>query len=103
MTHGGSQARGQIRAEPLAYATATATLDLSLVFDLHHSSRQLHILNPLSKARDRTCVLVDASQVRQPLSHEGNSKLLILDHYLKQNFFYILAFFRDEIYLGLDQ
>ena len=41
-----------------AYATATATWDLS---NLHHSSRQCRTLNPLSKARDWTCVLMDAS------------------------------------------
>ena len=38
----------------LAYTTATETQDLSLVGDLHHSLRQHQILNPLSKARDRT-------------------------------------------------
>ena len=37
--------------------------DTSLVCDLHHSSWQRHILNPLSKARDRTCVLMDTSQI----------------------------------------
>ena len=36
----------------LAYATATATPDLSRVCNLHHSSRQYRILNPLSEARD---------------------------------------------------
>ena len=38
----------------MAYATVTAiaTQDLSHVFDLHHSSWQCRILNPLSKARD---------------------------------------------------
>ena len=35
-----------------AYTTATATPDLSCVFDLHHSSQQSQILNPLSGARD---------------------------------------------------
>ena len=35
-----------------ATATATATLDLSCICDLHHSSQQRQILNPLSKARD---------------------------------------------------
>ena len=45
----------------LAYARATATLDLSRVCDLHHSSWQHWILNPLSKARDRTHVLMDPS------------------------------------------
>ena len=38
-----------------AYTRATATLDLSHVFDLHHSSWQCWILNQLSKTRDRTC------------------------------------------------
>ena len=44
MAYGGSQARGQIGAVAEAYATATATQDLSHVFDLHHSSRQCQTL-----------------------------------------------------------
>ena len=46
-----------------AYTTVTATLDLNQVCDLHHSSLQHWILNPLSEARDRTCVLIDAGQI----------------------------------------
>ena len=46
----------------LAYTSATATWDLSLVCNLH-SSRQHWILNPLSEARDWTFVLRDASQI----------------------------------------
>ena len=42
-----------------AYTTATATPDPSHIFDLHHSSRQCQILNPLSKARDQTRNLKD--------------------------------------------
>ena len=38
----------------LAWATATAMWDPSCVCDLHHSSQQCQILNPMSKARDRT-------------------------------------------------
>ena len=34
------------------YNTATAILDPSWVFNLHHSSQQRQILNPLSEARD---------------------------------------------------
>ena len=49
---------------PLLPATATATQDLSCICDLHHSSRQHRILNPLSEARDGTCILMDASQIR---------------------------------------
>jgi len=34
----------------LAYTTATAMQDLSHVCDLHHSSEQCRILNPLTRA-----------------------------------------------------
>ena len=47
----------------LAYTTATITQDLSHVCYLHHSSRKRQTLNPLSKARDQTCILMDASQI----------------------------------------
>ena len=46
-----------------AYAKATATQDLSHVYNLHHSSQQCWILNPLGKAREGTCILVDTSWV----------------------------------------
>ena len=44
-------------------ATATAMPDLSWVCNLHHSSWRRWILHPSSKARDRTCVLMDTGQV----------------------------------------
>ena len=47
-----------------AYTTATAIQDLSLVCDLHHSSQQGQILNPLSKARDRTRNLMGPGRIR---------------------------------------
>ena len=50
--------------QPLAYATATATPDLSRICDLHHSSWQCRILNPLSEVRDQTHNLVVPSQIR---------------------------------------
>ena len=56
-----------------AYATATATPNPSQVCDLHHSSWQRQILNPLNKARDWTRILMDASWVCERLTHEGNS------------------------------
>ena len=46
-----------------ATATATATQDPSHVCNLYHSSQQCWILNPLSKARDGTHVLMDTSHV----------------------------------------
>ena len=37
--------------------------DLRRIYNLHHSSRQCRILNPLSKAREQTCILKDTSWV----------------------------------------
>ena len=53
----------QLELEPLAYTTATATRDPSHIFDLHHSSQQHWILNPLSEARDRTGNLIVPSWI----------------------------------------
>ena len=49
VAYGGSQARGGIGA---------------VAAGLHHSSRQCLIPNPKSEARDQTCILMDASQIR---------------------------------------
>ena len=46
-----------------AYTTAIATPDLSHICNLRYSSWQLQILNPLSKARNQTCILMDTSQI----------------------------------------
>ena len=46
-----------------AYTIAMATWDPSCVCDLHHSSQQCQILNPLSEARDGTHVLKDTCWV----------------------------------------
>ena len=53
----------------LAYTTATAMWDPGCLCDLHHSLWQRRILNPLSEARDRTCILMDTSWVLNWLSH----------------------------------
>jgi len=49
-----------------AYPTAIATPDPSCC------SWQHWILNPLIEARDGTHILMDTSQVLNPLSHNGN-------------------------------
>ena len=51
-----------------AYVTDTAMLDVSCIWFLHCSLGQCQIRNPLSEARDRTCIFTDTSQVLNPLS-----------------------------------
>ena len=53
----------QSELQLLAYARATATSDPSCICDLHHSSRQCQILNPLSEARDGTHNLIVPSRI----------------------------------------
>ena len=55
---------GQSELEPPAYTTATAMPDPRRICDLHHSSRQHQILNPLREAKDRTCNLMVPSRIR---------------------------------------
>ena len=54
----------------------------SHICDLHHSSQQHWILNPLNEARDRTHILTDMCWVLNPLSHIGNSKTFTFLHCL---------------------
>ena len=53
-----------IKSELQRPVYATATSDLSRVCDLHHSSWQCWILNPLNKARDQTRSLMVSSRIR---------------------------------------
>ena len=48
----------ELELQLLVYATATAMSDPSCVYDLHHSSWQSWIPDPLSEARDRTFILM---------------------------------------------
>ena len=47
----------------LAYTTAKATPDSSCVLRPRPQLATMPILNPLREARDRTCILMDTSQV----------------------------------------
>ena len=59
-----------------AYASATALQDASCICNLHHSSWQHRMLNPLSEARDRTHILIDTSHVHNLMCHDGNFRAL---------------------------
>ena len=48
----------ELKPQQLAYTSATARQDTSHACDLHHSSRQYWILNPLIETRDGTCILM---------------------------------------------
>ena len=74
VAYGSSQARGWIRAAAAAYATVKAIQDASHICDLHHSSEQCQILNPLSKVRDWTHILMVISQVHYCWATMGTPK-----------------------------
>ena len=63
-----------------ACATATATQDPSCVCDLYHSTWQHQILNPLSEARDWTCILMDTSWVCYICATTGTPELFLWQH-----------------------
>ena len=67
----------ELQLQAYTTATATATRDLSRICDLHLSSWQCRILNPLIEARVRTHNLRGPSWIYYPLNHDGNSQLEI--------------------------
>ena len=71
--YGSSRLGVKSEVQPPAYATATAMQNPSCICDLHNSSWQHWILNPLSRARDHTCILVDT------MSHNGKSPAIMVN------------------------
>ena len=63
MAYGSSQARGQIGAAAASLHHSHIKEGPSLICNLHNSSQQRWILNPLSEARDQTWVFMAISQV----------------------------------------
>ena len=61
-----------------AYATAIAILDLSHIFNLHHSLWQCQILNPLREARDQTHILRNTMSGSWPAEPQWKLLLPIL-------------------------
>ena len=55
------------------YTTSIATQDPSHVCDLHHSSWQWQILNPLIRVRNQIHIPMDPSQISFRCTHKGNS------------------------------
>ena len=63
MAYGGSQAGGLIRATATGLHHSHSNTGPSHIWDLHHSSQQHQILNPLSVARDQTWNLMVPSRI----------------------------------------
>ena len=68
VAHGSSQARSQI--------TATAMWVLNHICDLRCSLWKCQILNPENEAGNQIPILMDTSRVLNPLSLNGNSRIL---------------------------
>ena len=69
----------------LAYTTAIAIQNPSRICDLHHSSQQHQNLNPLSKARDRTHVLMVTSWVHYHWATMGTPCKHFLSHIISHH------------------
>ena len=72
--------RVKLELQLLAYATATATQDPSCICNLHHSSQQHQIFNPLSEARDRICNLMVPSLIHFHCATTGTPQLLFFKY-----------------------
>jgi len=78
VAYGSFQTRDWIKAA--AEATAIATPNPSCICDLCCSLQQCQVLNPLSKARDGTLILMDTSWDLNLLSSSRNSCFLFFHH-----------------------
>ena len=61
----------ELELQLLAYGTAIVTQDPSLIYDLHHSSRQRRTLNLLNRARDGTRNLMVPNQIHFRCARKG--------------------------------
>ena len=66
----------QLELQLPATATATETQDPSCICNLHHSSWQCQILNPLSEARDQTHNLMGTSRIRFHCATMGTPQII---------------------------
>ena len=72
----------ELELQLLAYTTATAIQDTSHICNLHHSSWQHQIPNPLSEARDQTLNLMVLSRICFRCTTRGTPKYVRLFKWL---------------------
>ena len=95
--YGSSRLRVESELQLPAYTTATETQDPSHVCELHHSSWQHQIPNPLSKARDQTSILMDTSQIRFHWATMGTPWNIFLYVYLPSMYLLFICLFAIHI------
>ena len=78
MAYGSSQARGQMEAAAADLHHSHSNTDPSRACNLHHSSWQCQMLNPLSRARDWTCILMHTSLDHYHWVMTGTPGLIVL-------------------------
>ena len=66
----------ELELQLLAYNKATATQDQSRICDLHHSSAQCQIPNPLSGPRDQTHIVMDTVEFVSAVPQQGTPSVL---------------------------
>ena len=74
MAYGGSQARGQIGTTAACLLHSHSNARSDCVCDLHRSSWQGWILNPLSEARDPTHIFMDTGWIHFCCAIKGTPK-----------------------------
>ena len=67
-----------VESELQLLASTTTRQDPSHICDLHHSSQQCWLLNPLNEAKYQTCILMDTSSIHFCWSTKGTPVITIL-------------------------
>ena len=78
--YGSSQARGWIGATAASLHHSHSNVASNLYLRLHQNSWQCWILNTLSKARDRTCILMDTSRAHYCWATMETSRQQLLNY-----------------------
>ena len=81
------------------YTTATAMPDTSHIWDLHHSSQQCRIPNPLTEARDWTHILKYASWVHYRWAMPGTPLTYFFSLLYTETFFFLFRNLLTLIFL----
>ena len=100
--YGGSQARGWIGAIAAGPCHSHSHTGPSHVCNLHHSSWQCRVLNPLNKARDQACNFMVTSQICFRCTTTGTPTVIVLRYLGTGMLFRYLCLFEPSTSLRYD-